>query len=139
MQMARMTFVASMGSVAELVVEADHAIVDVKGNRANLQEVHAKWAGENGQTSLELTCDRGEFDLATNDLVAIGEVKGRLGDGRRFQGPWLRYDHAQGVAFTDVPVTIYDHGRTLHGGGLRYHVRNGRLRLTSGASVVEGP
>jgi len=132
-----MTFVASTAGVTELLVAAKEARVDVAANRADLEAVHARWAGADGRTSLELECERGEFDLATNDLVAIGDVRGRLGDGREFRGPWLRYDRANGVAFTDAPVVIYDQGRQLRGGGLRYHVRDRRLRLTAGASVVE--
>jgi LPS export ABC transporter protein LptC len=132
-----MTFVASTGPVTELLVEAEEARVDIAGNRAHLDAVSAQWAGADGRTSLELRCERGEFDLVTNDLVAIGDVRGRLGDGREFRGPWLRYDRANGVAFTDAPVVIVDRGRQLRGGGLRYHVRDRRLRLTAGASVVE--
>jgi hypothetical protein len=137
MRIAGMTFVASEGPVTELLVAAREAQVDVAAHRAALAEVRARWAGADGRTSLELACDRGEFDLATNDLVAVGDVRGRLGDGREFAGPWLRYDRAAGVAFTDAPVVIYDQGRELRGGGLRYHVRDRRLRLTAGASVVE--
>jgi LPS export ABC transporter protein LptC len=132
-----MTFVASTGPVTELLVAADEALVDIAANRADLEAVRAQWAGADGRTSLELRCERGEFDLATNDLVAIGDVRGRLGDGREFRGPWLRYDRANGVAFTDAPVVIVDQGRQLRGGGLRYHVRDRRLRLTAGASVME--
>jgi LPS export ABC transporter protein LptC len=132
-----MTFVASTGPVTELLVAAAAARVDVAANRAELETVSARWAGEDGRTSLELECERGEFDLATNDLVAVGDVRGRLGDGREFRGPWLRYDRANGVAFTDAPVVIIDQGRQLRGGGLRYQVRDRRLRLTAGASVVE--
>lgn len=132
-----MTFVASTGPVTELLVAAEQAQVDIAGNRADLRAVRAQWAGADGRTSLELHCERGEFDLATNDLVAIGDVRGRLGDGREFRGPWLRYDRANGVAFTDAPVVIIDQGRQLRGGGLRYQVRDRRLRLTAGASVVE--
>jgi LPS export ABC transporter protein LptC len=132
-----MTFVATTGAVTELLVSADEARVDVAGNRADLDVVRARWAGEDGRTSLELECERGEFDLATNDLVAVGDVRGRLGDGREFRGPWLRYDRANGVAFTDAPVVIIDQGRQLRGGGLRYQIRDRRLRLTAGASVVE--
>jgi LPS export ABC transporter protein LptC len=139
MQLTDMTFVSTAGSVNELVVEATHATVDAATNHAELDSVRAEWAGANGETSLELTCDRGEFNLATNDFVAIGDVRGRLADGRRFEGPWLRYDRAKGVAFTDAPVTILDADRTFRGGGFRYHVREGRLRLTAGASVVEAP
>jgi LPS export ABC transporter protein LptC len=137
LRIAGMTFVASSGAVTELLVSAREARVDIAANRAELAEVRAQWAGADGRPSLELECERGEFDLATNDLVAVGSVRGRLGDGREFEGPWLRYDRANGVAFTDAPVVIYDQGRQLRGGGLRYHVRDRRLRLTAGASVVE--
>jgi LPS export ABC transporter protein LptC len=139
MRIGRMTLVASTGAVQELLVSAEHAVVDVEAQRAELEGVRATWAREDGAPSLELTCDRGEFDLATNDLLAVGSVQGRLYDGRRFEGPWLRYDRAKGVAFTDAPVKIVDEGRMLRGGGLRYHVRSGRLRLTAGASFVETP
>jgi len=132
-----MTFVASSGPITELRVAAQEARIDVAANRAHLDGVRAQWADEDGRESLALACERGEFDLATNDLLAVGDVRGRLGDGREFRGPWLRYDRAAGVAFTDAPVVIYDQGRQLRGGGLRYHVRDRRLRLTAGASVVE--
>ena len=135
MRIDAMTFVASTGPITELLVAADRADVDIEGNRADLEAVHAQWAGADGELSLELRCERGEFDLATNDLVAIGDVRGRFSDGREFTGPWLRYDRAKGIAFTDAPVTILDQGRTLRGGGLRYHIRDRRLRLTAGASM----
>lgn len=137
LRIAGMTFVASSGSLTELLVAAQEARIDLAANRAHLDVVRAQWAGEDGRTSLALSCERGEFDLATNDLLAVGDVRGQLSDGREFHGPWLRYDRANGVAFTDAPVVIYDQGRQLRGGGLRYHVRDRRLRLTAGASVVE--
>jgi LPS export ABC transporter protein LptC len=139
MRLTGMTFVASDGAVREILVTADHATVKLDADRADLEGVHAEWAGEDGEISLELRCQQGEFDLETNDLIAIGDVRGRFRDGREFRGPWLRYDRGKGIAFTDAPVTIFDQGRTLHGGGLRYHVRDRRLRLTAGASVVETP
>jgi hypothetical protein len=137
MQIEQMTFVSSAGSVAELVVEATRATVDVETNRADLDRVRAEWAGDDGETSLELVCAAGEFDLVTNDFLARGDVRGRLADGRRFEGPWLRYDRAQGIAYTDAPVMILDGDRTLRGGGFRYYVGEGRLLLTHGASILE--
>lgn len=138
MRITSMTFVASEGAVREILVSAARATIRLDADRADLEEVHAEWAGEDGEISLELRCEQGEFDLATEDLIAVGDVRGRFRDGREFRGPWLRFDRAKGIAFTDAPVTIYDQGRTLHGGGLRYHIRDRRLRLTAGASVVEG-
>jgi LPS export ABC transporter protein LptC len=139
MRIAQMTFVATDGAVREILVSATQATVRLDADRADLEQVHAQWAGDDGELSLELRCEQGQFDLTTNDLVAVGDVRGRFSDGREFRGPWLRYDRARGIAFTDAPVTIFDQGRTLHGGGLRYHVRDRRLRLTAGASVVESP
>ena len=139
MQLSRMTFVSSEAGFTDLTVVADAAQVDMQGNKAQLDRVHALWAASNGQNSLDIVCERGEFDLSTNDFVAIGSVHGVLGDGRRFESPWMRYDHAKGVAYTDAPVSILDAGRTLKGGGFRYRVRDGKLRLTSGASVVDPP
>jgi LPS export ABC transporter protein LptC len=139
MRIAQMTFVATDGAVREILVSATQATVRLDADRADLEQVHAQWAGDDGELSLELRCEQGQFDLTTNDLIAVGDVRGRFSDGREFRGPWLRYDRARGIAFTDAPVTIFDQGRTLHGGGLRYHVRDRRLRLTAGASVVESP
>lgn len=137
MRLSEMTFVASSENVTEIRVEAASGVIDEAANRADLETVHAQWAGADGKMSLELTCERGELDLETNDLVATGNVRGLLSDGRRFVGPSLRYDRARGVAFTDAPVEIIEEGRILSGGGFQYHVRDRRLRLTAGARVEE--
>lgn len=136
----QLTFVASREATAEVRVEAESAVIDDASNRAELQTVNAEWAGADGKPSLRITCERGELDLETNDLLASGSVRGVLADGRRFAGPWLRYDRARGVAFTQAPVKILEgSGRVLRGGGFEYHVRDRRLRLTAGAKVEENP
>jgi LPS export ABC transporter protein LptC len=135
----RLTFVASHEATAEVRVEAASAVIDDARNRAELASVNAEWAGADGKPSLQITCERGELDLETNDLLASGSVRGVLADGRRFAGPWLRYDRARGVAFTQAPVKILEGGRVLRGGGFEYHVRDRRLRLTAGAKVEENP
>ncbi len=137
MRLSKMTFLAASENVTEVRVEAESGVIDEVANKADLSGVHAEWAGADGKPSLELTCDRGELDLETNDLVATGDVRGLLADGRRFVGPSLRYDRAKGIAFTDSPVEIIEAGRVLSGGGFRYHVRDRRLRLTGGARVEE--
>ena len=137
MRLSGMTFVASSESVTEVRVEAESGVIDEAANKALLETVQAEWAGADGKPSLELTCERGELDLETNDLVATGNVHGLLADGRRFVGPSLRYDRARGVAFTNTPVQIIEEGRVLSGGGFEYHVRDRRLRFTSGARVQE--
>lgn len=137
MRLSKMTFLASRETITEVRVQADSGVIDEVANRAHLETVHAEWAGADGKPSLELTCERGELDLETNDLVASGNVHGLLADGRRFVGPSLRYDRAKGIAYTDSPVEIIENGRVLSGGKFRYHVRDRRLRFTAGARVEE--
>jgi len=137
MRLSKMTFVALNENITEVRVDAASGVIDEAANKADLETVHAEWAGADGKLSLELTCERGELDLETNDLVATGDVHGLLADGRRFVGPSLRYDRARGVAFTDAPVEIIEEGRILSGGGFQYHVRDRRLRFTAGARVEE--
>jgi LPS export ABC transporter protein LptC len=139
LRIEELVFVASHEADTEVRVEARAAVIDEAANTAQLEDVTAAWAGDDGETSLHITCERGELDLGTNDLLATGDVHGLLADGRRFVGPWLRYDRARGVAFTQAPVEIFEGPRVLRGGGFEYRVRDGRLKLTSGARVVEAP
>jgi LPS export ABC transporter protein LptC len=133
-----LTFVATNESTAEVRVRAEAAVIDEAANKADLETVDAEWADDGGKLSLRIRCREGELDLASNDLLARGEVQGEFADGRRFVGPWLRYDRARGVAYTSAPVEIQEgSGRVLRGGGLEYHVRKRLLRLTSGARVEE--
>jgi len=133
-----LTFVATTESTAEVRVRADAAVIDETANKADLEIVDAEWADDRGEPSLRIRCREGELDLASNDLLARGDVQGEFADGRRFAGPWLRYDRARGVAYTSAPVEIQEgSGRVLRGGGLEYHVRKRLLRLTSGARVEE--
>jgi LPS export ABC transporter protein LptC len=137
MLLSNMTFLATSEDVTEVRVQAVSGVIDQAANRADLTDVSAAWAGADGKPSLELTCQRGQLDLETNDLVATGDVRGLLADGRRFIGPSLRYDRARGVAYTDAPVQIIEEGRVLSGGGFEYHVRDRRLRFKAGARVEE--
>lgn len=139
LRIEELVFVASHEADTEVRVEARSAVIDEAANTAQLEVVTAAWAGDDGEPSLQITCERGQLDLGTNDLLATGDVHGLLADGRRFVGPWLRYDRARGVAFTEAPVEIFEGPRVLRGGGFEYRVRDGRLKLTSGARVVEAP
>lgn len=138
LELRGMTFVASEGGRAEVVVEAARAELDREAEIAELEQVRLRLAGDAEQPGFAMTCDRGELDLRTYDFHAVGHVEGRTGDGRRFSSPWLRYSEAEGVAFTDAPVVIRDGPSTFRGAGLRYHVREGRLQLLE-ASLVQSP
>lgn len=137
MRLEELSFVATRENTTEVRVEAATGVIEESSGKATLDTVRAAWSGADGKPSLEITCQTGELDLDSNDLLASGDVHGTLADGRRFVGPWLRYDRARGVAFSDAPVQILEGARVLRGGGFEYHVRDRRLRLTAGAKVEE--
>lgn len=138
LRLEELTFVGSRGSRSQLVLEARHAEMEQGSDVARLRGVQAHVMGE-GEGGFEMECDRAEYQIDTSDFVAEGRVRGRTGDGRRFETSRLRYDHARSLAVSDVPVTIVDeHGR-YSGGGFRYHVGRGHFQLVGGASVIQEP
>lgn len=135
-----MTFVSSEGNVNQVVVEAQTAVLYPDTNQVELEGgVEASLRSADGTESLDLTCERGEYDLNTNDFLAKGNVVGAVADGRVFTTEWLRYQAEDGMASSDAPVEILDGDQVLRGGGLRYSVREERLRLLSGTRVRERP
>jgi LPS export ABC transporter protein LptC len=137
-ELTGMTFLATSGSRTQLRLEAETAEIPGGSDIAYLKGVRGHVAGDrDSEGGLDMSCDRAEYHLDTNDFVAEGTVRGKTGDGRRFQTARLRYDHEQALAVSDVAVTIWDrHGR-YRGGGFRYHVGQGRFQLLDGASVTQ--
>ena len=99
--------------------------------------VALRLATADAKGELQLRCDHGELDLGSGSFVGIGRVKGRTPDGRRFETERMHYDHGAGLVTTDAPVVIRDASGTLRGGGFRYLVREGRLKLLGGATVEQ--
>jgi LPS export ABC transporter protein LptC len=138
LRIEELTFVGSRGSQPQLVLQARHAEMVQGSDVARLRDVEARVTGE-GEAGFEMACDRAEYWIDSSDFVAEGRVRGRTGDGRRFETGRLRYDHSRALAVSDVPVSIVDeHGR-YSGGGFRYHVGRGHFQLVGGASVVQEP
>ena len=134
-----MTFIASEGAANEVVLRAQHAHFRSDSESVELEGVEAVVAASPERMGFEMECDRGELDFVTNDFFAQGRVKGRTDGGREFRSDWVRYDHAQGLLFTDTTVHIREEGGagTYRGGGFRYYVREGRFKLMGGATVVQ--
>ncbi len=139
LQMSGMVFVSTRGASRDLTVEADRAGLRTAERRARLESVRARVAGSEGRASLDMRCDRAELDLDSGDLHAQGHVRGRTGDGRRFETTRLHLDRAAGVVWTDAPVVISDAGGVFHGGGFRYDLREERMTLSGGARVDQEP
>jgi LPS export ABC transporter protein LptC len=131
-----MTFVGSRDSRAEVVLTARRARFDHAKAVAHLEDVSARVTGE-GKGGFEMSCDRADYFVDTNDFTAEGHVRGQTQEGRQFRTARLHYDHEQALARTEVPVVIDDvHGR-FRGGGFRYHVAEGRFQLIGGATVEQ--
>ena len=139
LQVRGMTFVASRGDVDEFVVRAARGVF-VPGTRlARLQEIDI--VASEGVDGLDFTvrCDQGELDVETRDFFAEGNVEGSIADGRRYSAPWVRYDHAKALLYSDAPVTIHDTTGTFRGDGFRYFVSERRFRLLGNVSLVQTP
>ena len=134
-----MTFVSSTADAAEVVVHAETAEYRPEADVADLQGVRATVATGSAGRTLEIACDEGTLNLKSNSFWARGNVHGTTDDGREFRAPWVRYDHTDGLLFTDAPVLLTEAGTTLQGGGFRYYVREERFRLLGGAQVVQDP
>lgn len=135
-----MTFISSRGEETEVVVHAEQARFHPEADVAELDVVRARLStGADQGGHIEIECDQGTLNLKSNSFWARGNVRGRTDDGRRFSAPWVRYDHADGLLFTDAPVLMSEAGTTMRGGGFRYYVHEERFRLMGGAEVVQQP
>lgn len=139
LELESITYVASRAGRREMVLDAARARLRPEEQVVYLQEVRAHIAADARTQGLDMTCDRGTFDLETNGFVAEGHVRGTTGDGRRFRTSRLRYDHEARVVATDAPVRIRDATGHYRGGGFRYHVDEARFQLLGGATVVQEP
>jgi LPS export ABC transporter protein LptC len=138
LDLTKVTYVDSDGSRNGVVLQASEARVMPRVEEVVLQNVDLRLATADAKGQLHLRCDHGELDLRSGNFVGIGSVRGRTPDGKRFETDRMRYDHEAGLVTTDAPVLIRDAGGSLRGGGFRYQVREGRLTLMGGATVVQG-
>lgn len=134
-----MTFVGSRGGVREVVLRSRTASLRPADNVAELNEVSAHVSEDAGGRSFSMTCARVELDIATNDFLAEGDVRGETGDGQRYSAPWVRYEHDGGLLFTDAPVEMNDSTGRFRGDGFRYYVEEKRFELLGNVRVEQLP
>ncbi len=137
--LSSMTYVSSDAGASEVVLEATTARIEPGSDVARLEEVSLDAAGDDGESSLVMTCDRAELDLATSDFHADGNVVGRTADGHRFTTGSATFEHGPRVIHTDARAQIVDPtGTRLTGQGFRYDVRARRMIMRK-AVVDEAP
>lgn len=137
-----MTFVGSRNEVSEFVLRAERAIFKPETNLAELEQMEVTSTDGSDATdvqrSFDVRCNRGELNVETSDFLAEGDVRGTTGDGRRYQAPWVRYNHEQQLLYTDAPVSMQDETGSFRGDGFRYYVKERRFRLLGNVSLVHG-
>lgn len=135
-----MTFVGSRNEVSEFVLRAERAIFKPDTNLAELERMEVVSTdgsdASDARRSFDVRCDRGELNVETNDFLAEGGVRGSTADGRRYQAPWVRYNHEQQLLYTDAPVSMQDETGSFRGDGFRYFVKERRFRLLGNVSLV---
>ena len=137
LRMTGMTFVGSRPPSGELVLHSERAIFHPDTDLADLEVVEAVWTDPAKGERFTMTCDRAELDVASNDFVARGQVRGETADGQRYSAPVVRYDHAGGLLHSDRRVTLVDDSGSFEGDGFRYLVREGTFRLLGNVKVVQ--
>jgi len=137
LQVTGMTFVGSRDSVRDIVVRSQRAKFRTDTKVAELDGVRAELSEGGEGRSFKMTCDRAELDLQKNDFLAEGNVEGYTDDGQRVFAPWVRYDHAKGLVYSDAPVRMVDDSGSFRGDGFRYHVRDQRFQLLGNVRVEQ--
>jgi LPS export ABC transporter protein LptC len=137
LDLTALTYTDSARSQSAVILEAAEARVLPRREQVLMKTVGLRLKTADASGELQLRCDHGELDLGSGSFIGIGDVRGRTPDGRRFETQRMRYDHGAGLVTTDAPVVIRDAGGTLRGGGFRYQVREGRLKLLGGAMVEQ--
>ena len=124
-------------STSELVVYSEAATFHPDRDIAHLVDVRAVVTDDDEGDSFEMTCDRAELNIETNDFHAEGRVRGTTADGQRYSAPWVEYDHEAGLLTTDAPVVVVDTTGTFRGEGFRYHVHERRFRMLGNVFVEQ--
>jgi len=134
-----MTFVGSRDGQREVLLRSQVATFEPQARTAELSDVSAVVTDPGEDRRFTMTCARVELDVDTNDFLAEGDVRGETGDGQRYAAPWVRYDHARDLLFTDAPVRMEDTTGSFRGDGFRYHVEERRFELLGNVRVEQHP
>jgi len=134
-----MTFAVSRQGQRDLVLEARRATLRPEANLAELFDAKVSATEGPRGRQFDVYCDRGELDLDSNDFLAEGNVHGSTAEGQRYAAPWVRYETARALLYTDAPVVLHDGAGTFRGDGFRYYVNERRFELLGNVSVVHTP
>jgi LPS export ABC transporter protein LptC len=138
LQLHGLTFVSSRADVNELIIEAEEVTYVPATDTAGLERVRVQFAGEDGEMSFKMVCDRGELNLESMDFRAEGNVRARTADGIEIRTAQASYERETGLVTGTSPVRITRPHGTLTGDGFEYHVDERRLRVRGTSRMVHG-
>ena len=134
-----MTFVGSRTGVREMVLRSEEAWLHPGQDQALLSVVEAEVTDPDDGRQFSMTCARVDLDIASNDFLAEGDVRGNTSDGQHYRTEWVRYRHEEGLLYTDAPVEVRDARGSFRGDGFRYHVDERRFQLIGNVRVEQTP
>lgn len=134
----RLTFVSSRANVNELILEAEEVRYVPATGIAGLERVRVQFAGEGGEMSFTMVCDRGELNLESMDFRAEGNVRARTADGVQISTARARYERETGRVTGSSPVRITRPNGIITGDGFEYDVDERRLRVLGTSRMVHG-
>lgn len=120
-----------------MVVRAERAFFQPDTEMADLEQVRAEVSDDVEGESFRMTCDNAELNVETNDFEAKGNVQGVTGEGQHYSAPWVKYDHATAMLYTDASVLVVDDSVTLRGEGFRYYIDDRHFELLGNVTVEQ--
>ena len=137
LRLTDMTFVGSRAGSREVIVESRFARFHPEPGKAWLEDVAAEVRVADEGMSFTLYCREAEFDVDEVDFLARGDVHGETGSGQRYTTEWVRYEHAEGLLYTEAPVRMVDETGSFRGDGFRYLVNERRFLLLGNVRVEQ--
>lgn len=132
-----MTFVGSRNDHSELVLHSEFATFFTERDIADLEVVRAVVTDEDDGDSFQMTCERAQLNVETNDFRAEGQVRGTTADGQKYSAPWVEYEHESGLLHSSAPIQMTDETSSFRADGFRYHVNERTFQMLGNVSVEQ--
>lgn len=137
LHLRNMAFVGSRDGEREVLVESKRARFLPASGKAWLEDVSAVVSVPDERRHFTLYCREAEFDMDRIDFLARGDVHGETTRGQHYRTEWVRYEHEEGLFYTDAPVTMVDTSGSFRGDGFRYDVKERIFRLLGNVRVEQ--
>ncbi len=118
-------------------LKADEAHFFEKAQELGLVKIRMEMSPDAGGP-LEITSERGLYDMKNKLVVLEGNVVITTSDGRRLETARLFYDESRKLVWNKVPVVISGGGLKVRGSCLNYDLKSGRMSIKEQSTLIEG-